>query len=114
MPSVKVAEKEPSLDQQIIDYVDGLKAQRKGWEESALQHHKNEDFYRGIVQKIGAHFGDAAKRSDDGSLQQDVLALNVEPLVVQLKERIRRYEEAVATLPQSYQDDVIDAMAKGM
>lgn len=111
--SLPVGENVPSEEQQIKDYVDSLKAQVKAWEDTALRHARNEGFYQGIVNKIGAHFGDAAKRSDDGSLQEDVLALKVEPLVAQLRERIRAYEEAVAKLPQSYQDDVIDNLARG-
>lgn len=106
-------ERVPTEEQQIKDYVSSLKSQVKAWTETARQHAKNESFYRDIINKIGAHFGDAAKRSDDGSLQEDVLALKVEPLVAQLRERIHAYEEAVAKLPQVYQDDVIDNLAKG-
>lgn len=51
------------------------------WMETAAQAYRNEDFYRGIVVQIGEMFGDAAKTSNDGSIQQDVLALKVAPLV---------------------------------
>jgi hypothetical protein len=41
-------------------------------------------FYKNIVRKIGSLFGEAARTSDDGSLQEDVLALKVYPLVYRL------------------------------
>lgn len=59
--------------------------ERDAWIETARQHARNEDFYRGVVRQIGELFGDAAKTSDDGSVQQDVLALKVPELVVGLK-----------------------------
>lgn len=51
------------------------------WMDSAAQFSRNEAFYHGIVTQIGEMFGDAAKTSDDGSIQQDVLALRVPELV---------------------------------
>lgn len=51
------------------------------WYETARQFARNTEFYRGIVNEIGEMFGDAAKTSDDGSLQDSVLALKVPELV---------------------------------
>src|SRR5471032_1651557 len=51
------------------------------WREIAAQHHRNEEFYRGIVVAIGELFGVVARTSDDGSVQDDVLALRVPELV---------------------------------
>jgi len=51
------------------------------WMDSAAMFSRNADFYRGIVVQIGEMFGDAAKTSDDGSLQHSVLALKVPGLV---------------------------------
>ena len=64
-------------------------------------HHRNEpcratDFYRGIVTKIGNMFGDAARTSDDGSVQENVLAIKVMELVGELK---KRDEELVVPFP---------------
>lgn len=58
--------------------------ERNGWCETAAQHLRNEEFYRGIVCQIGEMFGVAAKTSDDGSIQEDVLALRVPELVAAL------------------------------
>jgi len=63
---------------------ESIQRSRDCWEETARQHCKNEQFYRDIVVKIGMLFGDAAKTSDDGTIQEDVLALNVYPLVEEL------------------------------
>jgi len=55
-----------------------------GWIDYAAQAQRNSDFYQGIVRQIGEMFGDASKTSDDGSLQDDVLALKVPELVKEL------------------------------
>jgi len=52
-----------------------------GWLDTAAQMQRNADFYRGIVVQVGELFGTAAKTSDDGSVQEDVLALKVPELV---------------------------------
>lgn len=49
--------------------------QRDAWASNGLE------FYRGIVWKIGDMFGVAARISDDGSVQDSVLALKVPELV---------------------------------
>jgi hypothetical protein len=51
------------------------------WLEFGAQMEDGSKFYQGIVRQIGEMFGDAAKTSDDGSLQDDVLALKVPELV---------------------------------
>ncbi|KAA0684576.1 hypothetical protein DTW90_36160 [Neorhizobium sp. P12A] len=66
--------------------IEKLKAERDNWIESARQFNRDADFYRGIVCRIGDLFGDAAKTSDDGSLQDSVLALKVPELVRYLKQ----------------------------
>jgi len=55
--------------------------ERDNWKHTAEQHCRNEQFYRGIIDEIGALFGDAAKTSDDGTIQDHVLALRVPELV---------------------------------
>jgi len=51
------------------------------WMDSAAEFSRNQEFYHGIVTQIGEMFGDAAKTSDDGSVQEEVLALRVPELV---------------------------------
>ena len=51
------------------------------WYDTSLQYARDMEFYRGLVTEIGEMFGDAAKTSDDGSLQDSVLALKVPELV---------------------------------
>lgn len=83
---------EPLVDHAWIDITAGqlrallsalqmAESERDNWIETARQTQRNCDFYRGIVTQIGETFGEAAKTSDDGSVQQDVLALKVPELV---------------------------------
>lgn len=63
------------------------------WMEDAARYARNADFYRSIVVEIGEMFGDAAKTSDDGSLQDDVLALKVPGLVRRALDELRFLQE---------------------
>ena len=79
--------------------LDRLKAQWKAdnledtesWREAAAHYARNADFYRGIVIQIGELFGEGARTSDDGSVQDDVLALKVPELVEALVAELGRY-----------------------
>jgi len=51
------------------------------WMDTAAQAARGQEFYRELVVKIGEKFGIAAKTSDDGSVQDHVLALKVPELV---------------------------------
>ncbi|RKQ97099.1 hypothetical protein C7446_2518 [Kushneria sinocarnis] len=62
-----------------------LRAERDGWIDSARYHANGQEFYHGIVRKIGALFGEAARTSDDGSVQDDILALRLPELVQELQ-----------------------------
>ena len=57
----------------------------RNWYDTAAQHCRNEDYYRGFIQEIGAMLGEEAFISDDGSVQQDVLCAKVPELVRALK-----------------------------
>lgn len=59
------------------------------WMEEASIYNRNAGFYRSIIEEIGKMFGDAAKTSDDGSLQEDVLALRVPELVRDALEELK-------------------------
>src|SRR5579872_1860059 len=71
------------------------------WQETARQYCRNTEFYRGLVEMIGEQFGDAAKTSDDGSLQQSVLALKVPELVASLRDELDRLIHDNAKLVQN-------------
>lgn len=79
-----------------------LKDQIACWIESAAQFHSNEQFYHGIVTQIGEMFGEAAKTSDDGSVQQDVLALKVPELVKELKEKNDQFKTRLLSFIKSH------------
>lgn len=55
------------------------------WIDSAAQFSRNEEFYRGLIQKIGEGFGIAAKTCDDGGISEDVLVTKVPELVDKLR-----------------------------
>lgn len=77
---------------------DQARAERDGWEQTAAQHLRNEFFYRDIIIRIGEPFGVAAKTSDDGSIQQDVLALRVPELVANLRQELARADREIERL----------------
>lgn len=74
-------------------------ATSRGWMDTAAQHSRNEEFYRGLLGQIGEMFGDEAYRSDDGSLQDSVLALKVPGLVAKALADRRRPFLAGVNLP---------------
>lgn len=57
-----------------------LEAERDGWERTAADMANGMAFYRDIVRQAGQHFGPAVYTSDDGSVQDEVLALKVPEL----------------------------------
>ena len=56
----------------------------RNWYDTAAQHARNEEYYRGLVIEIGEMLGEEAYVSDDGSTQQDVLCAKVPELVRKL------------------------------
>ena len=58
-----------------------LQRSRDAWQETARFHCNNEAYWRGLVMQIGDLFGDDAKRSDDGSMQEDPIGPRVVELV---------------------------------
>lgn len=83
------AQNHPSgmLGQKYQDIVLRLLREGDAWKETAERHCCNKEFYKSIVEQIGKLFGRDAHISDDGSVQQDVLALKVYPLVKSLVEQ---------------------------
>jgi hypothetical protein len=70
----------------------------QAWEESAAFHLRNEQFWRGLVMQIGEPFGVAAKTSDDGSIQEDVLGLKVPELVEKMRAENAKLKAAIGRL----------------
>lgn len=59
-------------------------AERNAWVLSAVQFSRNEEYYRGLVIRIGEMLGPDAYVSDDGSVQQDVLCDKIPEMVAAL------------------------------
>lgn len=51
------------------------------WRDTAKYHLRNEEYYRGLVARVGEMLGEEAYVSDDGSRQQEVLCAKVPELV---------------------------------
>lgn len=56
--------------------------QAEGWMESAASFSRGQDFYHGLITEMGEVIGKPAYTSDDGSIQQEVLALKVRDIVL--------------------------------
>lgn len=65
----------------LLDRIAQLEREAQNWQDTAAFHLRNEQYYRGLLERIGNLFGVAAKTSDDGSVQQDVLCIKVPELV---------------------------------
>lgn len=72
--------------------------ERDGWMDSAAQMGRSVEFYRGIVHQIGDMFGAVARTSDDGSVQDGVLALRVPELVTAARAEADSLRQQVAEL----------------
>jgi hypothetical protein len=55
--------------------------ERNSWCDTAAQHLRNEEYYRGLVQEVGAMLGPEVFVSDDGSVQDSILCAKVPQLV---------------------------------
>lgn len=75
-------------------------AEIAAWKDTAEQHCRNQFFYHGIIEEIGTGFGEAARTSDDGSVQDSVLALCVPELVCNLRARAEKAEADLARAQQ--------------
>lgn len=74
------------------DKVARAEGEREAWTETAREMANGLEFYRDIVRQAGEQLGPEAYISDDGSVQDAVLALKVPELVVALRERAERAE----------------------
>ncbi len=76
------------------------------WKETARQFHQNEIFYRGIVHQVGELLGRDCYVSDDGSVQDEVLALKV---VDVLRDRLaKQNDNAYAAIGWTHADACVD------
>ncbi len=82
------------------------------WGRIAKQYARNAEFYHGIVTRIGGLYGDAAKRCDDGTTSQDVLALVVPELVETSVNQFRLLAQFVGSKATSHTEIVSHAAAE--
>jgi hypothetical protein len=70
-----------ALDLPTPDTIEQAVAERNGWIDSAAMFHRNEEYYRGLLDEIGVMLGPEAYTSEDGSVQDSVLRAKVPELV---------------------------------
>jgi len=85
-PKNSHTEMNPNLAESMVTLLEREQRHTDAWVDTAAFHCRNEEFYRGICQKVGEILGEAAYTSDDGSKQDNVLALKLPELVRALKE----------------------------
>lgn len=69
---------------EALHLIEALQRETAAWHKTALQHHKNEEFYRGLLVQIGEIIGHEAYVSDDA------LCLKLPDLVRALKAEGRK------------------------
>ena len=76
---------------------DGALRERDGWREDAGRGTRNQEYYRGLLVKIGDMFGDAAKSDDTGAVGEDVICCKVPELVAEhMKNGVSPYQHTHA------------------
>lgn len=61
-----------------------VKQERDAWEDTAQNHYRNEQYYRGLLLEVAKHLGDGVFVCDDGSRSEDPLVAKVPELVARL------------------------------
>jgi hypothetical protein len=69
------------LDLPVPSTIEEAVRERDGWINAAAMHHRNEEYYRGLVDKIGEMLGPEAYTADDGTVLDSVLRSKVPELV---------------------------------
>jgi len=59
-----------------------------GWEATALQHLKNEEYYRGLLDQIAATIGEPAYVADDGTRMEEPVRAKLPELVAEMKAKL--------------------------
>lgn len=70
-----------SLNLPVPASIEEAVRERNAWIDSAALFHRNEEYYRGLLDEIGSMLGPDAYTSDDGSIRDSVLRAKVPELV---------------------------------
>lgn len=68
----------------IVEAVRDLHGSREAWKQCAEQGQRNADFWKGLLMEVGRLMGPEVRISDDGTEQEDPLAMKVRPAVEKL------------------------------
>ena len=72
---------QPEVAEVVADLIEN-------WMHTAAQHHRNEQYYKHLVEQCGEIIGEESYIADDGGKHQDVLCAKVPELVRNLKDRL--------------------------
>ena len=75
--------------QSIATQIEREQHHTDAWFETAAQHHRNEEYYRGLCDQIGEAIGEDAYIQDDGGRSEEVLRAKLPELVRSLAARLR-------------------------
>lgn len=70
-----------SMDIPAPDTIEQAVRERNGWIDSAAMFHRNECYYRDLLDEIGSLLGPGAHTCDDGSFSESVLRAKLPELV---------------------------------
>lgn len=70
-----------ALDLPTPTTIEDAVRERNAWIDSAAMFHRNEEYYRGLIDQIGAMLGPDAYTSEDGAVHDSVLRAKVPELV---------------------------------
>ncbi|MCG7904612.1 MAG: hypothetical protein JAY60_19580 [Candidatus Thiodiazotropha weberae] len=64
-----------------VEFAEVIAERIAAWMQTAAQHHRNADYYRGLVERCGKAIGNRAHICDDGSRSEDVLCAKVPEII---------------------------------
>ena len=87
------------------------KRQATNWEESARQYHRNTQYYRNLLVKIGETIGSESYVADDGSISEDILCAKLPELVTALQEEVAKAKNNLK-ISEEHSDAIVDGFDK--
>lgn len=102
-----------ALDLPTPETIEEAVRQRNAWIDSAAMFHRNAEYYRDLLDEIGAMLGPDAYTSDDGSIQDSVLRAKL-PELTRAALKTACFVMAVSAPPPPQQPEqwLLDQQAK--
>lgn len=88
---------EGDLYHSVIDAIEKEQKLTDNWVETARQHYRNEEYYQGLLTKIGEIIGKEAYIRDDGTISENVLRAKLPDLVEKIIQQLGQEKCAEGT-----------------